>query len=139
MQEATDGLLVLGSTLAVHSSFRLARLAVKEGRPLGIITFGQTRADDLIGSGVTSAGRVSKAEASASAVLEHLLVLGLQRGEQSAMRAMAWLCEHSRPELHPVLVRAAVQGRLTFHSSSMAQWEGQDEVDGMRKGEGAYE
>ena len=40
-------ILVLGSSLAVHSALRLVRQAAREGKPAVIVTDGPTRADDL--------------------------------------------------------------------------------------------
>lgn len=40
-------LVVVGSSLAVWSAYRLARTAVDSGAQLAIITTGPTRADDL--------------------------------------------------------------------------------------------
>ncbi|GAA4284605.1 NAD-dependent protein deacetylase [Brevibacterium daeguense] len=45
--DSASGLVVLGSSLAVHSGLRYVRAAVKEGRPVVIVTDGPTRADDL--------------------------------------------------------------------------------------------
>ncbi|MFT8636777.1 MAG: Sir2 family NAD-dependent protein deacetylase [Pseudoclavibacter sp.] len=42
-----DALLVVGSSLAVHSALRLVRRSVADGKPLVIVTRGGTRADDL--------------------------------------------------------------------------------------------
>ena len=45
--DAADAILVLGSSLAVHSALRLVRQAAREGKPAVIVTDGPTRADDL--------------------------------------------------------------------------------------------
>ena len=45
---AGDGLLVVGSSLSVFSAFRLARQAKQEGKPIAMVTAGQTRADELL-------------------------------------------------------------------------------------------
>ncbi|RBP63427.1 NAD-dependent SIR2 family protein deacetylase [Brevibacterium sanguinis] len=45
--EAACGLVVLGSSLAVLSGLRFVRTAVKEGKPVVIVTDGPTRGDDL--------------------------------------------------------------------------------------------
>lgn len=42
-----ESVLVLGSSLAVHSALRLVRRAAKDGKPVVIVTDGPTRADDL--------------------------------------------------------------------------------------------
>jgi len=48
MVRAGDGLLVVGSSLSVFSAFRLARQAKQEGKPIAMVTAGQTRADELL-------------------------------------------------------------------------------------------
>ena len=45
---AGDGLLVVGSSLSVFPACRLARQAKEEGKPIAMVTAGQTRADDLL-------------------------------------------------------------------------------------------
>ena len=45
---ASDGLLVVGSSLMVYSGFRFARMAHEAGLPIASVTLGATRADDLI-------------------------------------------------------------------------------------------
>lgn len=52
-----DSLLVLGSSLAVHSALRLVRQASKSGKPIVIVTDGPTRADEL--ATVRLVGRVA--------------------------------------------------------------------------------
>jgi NAD-dependent SIR2 family protein deacetylase len=44
---ASDGLLVLGSSLMVYSGFRFCRLAAEHQIPMAAINLGRTRADDL--------------------------------------------------------------------------------------------
>ena len=44
---ASDGLLVVGSSLMVFSGFRFAREAAAAGKPIAIVNRGRTRADDL--------------------------------------------------------------------------------------------
>ena len=44
---ASDGLLVVGSSLMVYSGYRFARMAHEAGRPIALLTQGATRADDL--------------------------------------------------------------------------------------------
>lgn len=44
---SAKSILVLGSTLQVYSSFRLAKLAHKHKIPISIITLGETRVDPL--------------------------------------------------------------------------------------------
>jgi NAD-dependent deacetylase sirtuin 4 len=43
--DACDGLLVVGSSLAVHSAFRHVRAASKNGTPIAILNVGETRAE----------------------------------------------------------------------------------------------
>ena len=54
---AADRVLVLGSSLAVHSALRLVRAAGREGKPIVIVTDGPTRADGL--ATVRVVGRVA--------------------------------------------------------------------------------
>mmetsp|Transcript_16567 Transcript_16567/g.46768 ORF Transcript_16567/g.46768 Transcript_16567/m.46768 type:complete len:434 (-) Transcript_16567:147-1448(-) len=63
-----DALLVVGSSLAVFSAFRLARAVHQAGKPLAILTAGATRADGL--------GGVLKVEALAGETLPRLLRSG---------------------------------------------------------------
>jgi NAD-dependent SIR2 family protein deacetylase len=46
--ENADALLVAGSSLMVHSAFRLCRIAAESGRPIAAINLGKTRADHLL-------------------------------------------------------------------------------------------
>ncbi|KAI9483213.1 MAG: DHS-like NAD/FAD-binding domain-containing protein [Benjaminiella poitrasii] len=46
--ESASAVLVLGSSLATYSSYRLVRLAHQANKPIGIVTKGPTRADNLI-------------------------------------------------------------------------------------------
>ena len=46
---ASDGLLVIGSSLMVYSGYRFARMAHEAGLPIALLTRGATRADDLAG------------------------------------------------------------------------------------------
>ena len=43
--KAADGVLVVGSSLAVHSAFRHVRLASGNGIPTAIVNVGETRAE----------------------------------------------------------------------------------------------
>ncbi|KAL7513836.1 hypothetical protein ACHAXN_011067 [Cyclotella atomus] len=43
--DAADGLLCIGTSLAVHSAFRLAKRAVQNGVPVAILNVGKTRAE----------------------------------------------------------------------------------------------
>jgi NAD-dependent SIR2 family protein deacetylase len=45
--EASDALLVVGSSLMVYSGFRFARAASRDGKPIACLNLGRTRADDL--------------------------------------------------------------------------------------------
>jgi NAD-dependent SIR2 family protein deacetylase len=43
-----DALLVVGSSLMVHSSYRLCRIAAESGKPIAALNLGKTRADQLL-------------------------------------------------------------------------------------------
>lgn len=45
--EASDAVLVVGSSLMVYSGFRFARHASRTGKPIACVNLGATRADDL--------------------------------------------------------------------------------------------
>lgn len=45
--EASDALLVVGSSLMVYSGFRFARLAHESGKPVALLGLGKTRADAI--------------------------------------------------------------------------------------------
>jgi NAD-dependent SIR2 family protein deacetylase len=47
LQDA-DALLVVGSSLMVHSAYRLCRMAAESGKPIAAINLGTTRADPLL-------------------------------------------------------------------------------------------
>ncbi|MGO1715450.1 MAG: Sir2 family NAD-dependent protein deacetylase [Ancrocorticia populi] len=55
--EDAESVLVLGSSLAVHSALRLVRMASREQKPIVVVTDGPTRADDL--ATVRVVGRVA--------------------------------------------------------------------------------
>lgn len=62
--DAADAVLVVGSTATVYSAFRLVRRAAEDRRiPVGVINFGETRADPLA---------AFKIEAEIGSVLAHL-------------------------------------------------------------------
>lgn len=44
----SDAMLVVGSSLMVHSGYRYALQSSREGRPIAAINLGRTRADDLL-------------------------------------------------------------------------------------------
>lgn len=46
--KASDGLLVIGSSLMVYSGFRFCRYARDWGKPMATLNLGRTRADDLV-------------------------------------------------------------------------------------------
>lgn len=46
--DSADSLLIVGSTMTTYSAFRLAQMAKKDGKFVGCINFGKTRADQLI-------------------------------------------------------------------------------------------
>ena len=43
--DASDGLLCVGSSLAVHSAFRFVQKASTKGIPIAILNVGETRAE----------------------------------------------------------------------------------------------
>lgn len=45
---ASDGLLVIGSSLMVYSGFRFCRYAKEWGKPIAALTRGRTRADEMV-------------------------------------------------------------------------------------------
>lgn len=47
--EAASSLLVLGTTLATYSAFRLIKAAREQGKPVFMVSLGPSRADDLDG------------------------------------------------------------------------------------------
>lgn len=55
--DRAEAVLVLGSSLAVHSALRLVRRAAKDGKPVVIVTDVPTRADEL--ATVRVVGRVA--------------------------------------------------------------------------------
>jgi len=61
--EAADALVVAGSSLAVNSGMRFARMAHKAGKPIIIVNIGPTKADDLA---------IAKVDANTSDALEVL-------------------------------------------------------------------
>lgn len=62
--EEADGILVVGSSLAVHSAFRYIRTASREGIPVAILNVGETRAE------TEGLDHIFKIEAPASATLD---------------------------------------------------------------------
>ncbi|WP_237058174.1 NAD-dependent protein deacetylase [Microbulbifer sediminum] len=46
--QASDGLLVVGSSLMVYSGFRFCRVARERNKPIATLNLGRTRADDII-------------------------------------------------------------------------------------------
>ena len=63
--EASDALLVAGTSLTVNSGMRFARAAAKSGKPIVIVNLGPTKADELA---------LAKIEANTSLALERLLI-----------------------------------------------------------------
>lgn len=63
--DASDALLVAGSSLTVNSGLRFARRAAKANKPVVIVNLGVTKADDLA---------MAKIEANTSVALERLFV-----------------------------------------------------------------
>lgn len=72
--EASDALLVVGSSLMVYSGFRFARAAAREGKPIACLNLGRTRADDLYALKVAA-----PVEASLAALLAHCEASTLSR------------------------------------------------------------
>lgn len=64
--DASDAMLIVGSSLMVYSGYRFALAAAERGLPIAAINIGRTRADALLGV---------KVEASASRVLTALTAL----------------------------------------------------------------
>lgn len=46
--DASDAMLVVGSSLMVYSGFRFVQMAAKKGIPIAAVNLGRTRADDLL-------------------------------------------------------------------------------------------
>jgi len=46
--EASDAMLIVGSSLMVYSGFRFVENAVRAGKPLAAVNLGRTRADELL-------------------------------------------------------------------------------------------
>lgn len=65
--EQCDGLLVVGSSLAVHSAFRHVKAACQRGTPVAILNVGETRAE------IEELPGITKLEAPAGATLEGLV------------------------------------------------------------------
>ncbi len=63
--DAADGLLVVGTSLAVNSGMRFAKRAAQTDKPIVIVNLGPTKADELA---------LAKIEANTSLVLERLLI-----------------------------------------------------------------
>ncbi len=59
MITAAEALLVLGSSLTVFSGFRFVRQAFSEGKPIVILTLGQTRGDEFAAVKIDAPLRVS--------------------------------------------------------------------------------
>lgn len=69
--DKASGVLVVGSSLMVFSSYRFCRHAARQGKPLAIVNAGTTRADDLATLKLNDKG-----EALLSSALQHLNRLG---------------------------------------------------------------
>ncbi|KAI7865690.1 DHS-like NAD/FAD-binding domain-containing protein [Spinellus fusiger] len=48
MVQQAKGVLIIGTSLATYSSYRLARMAKERGIPIGLVNIGPTRADTLV-------------------------------------------------------------------------------------------
>lgn len=46
--DASDAMLIVGSSLMVYSGYRFAKAAADAGKPLGAVNLGRTRADDSL-------------------------------------------------------------------------------------------
>ncbi|WWC91974.1 uncharacterized protein L201_006927 [Kwoniella dendrophila CBS 6074] len=57
--ESSSSLLILGTSLATYSAFRLVKLAVELKKPILMITTGPTRADPFVGKGMNKMDRVA--------------------------------------------------------------------------------
>ena len=51
--DASDAMLVVGSSLMVYSGYRFARAMAEAGKPIAAVNLGRTRADDLLTLKVT--------------------------------------------------------------------------------------
>ena len=51
--DASDAMLVVGSSLMVYSGYRFARAMAEAGKPIAAVNLGRTRADDLLALKVT--------------------------------------------------------------------------------------
>ncbi|OCF61533.1 hypothetical protein L486_01183 [Kwoniella mangroviensis CBS 10435] len=56
---SSSSLLILGTSLATYSAFRLVKLAVEHKKPVLMITTGPTRADPFMGNGLDKMDRVA--------------------------------------------------------------------------------
>ena len=77
--DAADGVLCIGTSLAVHSAFRLAKRALERGTPLAILNVGQTRVEK---EGLDSEILVTKLESPIGDTLNELVEI-LSREENS--------------------------------------------------------
>lgn len=68
---AADALLAVGSSLMVHSSYRLCRLMAEAGKPVAALNLGRTRADHLL---------CLKVEERSERVLPLVQLIGAQSG-----------------------------------------------------------
>jgi NAD-dependent SIR2 family protein deacetylase len=51
--EASDAMLVVGSSLMVYSGYRFVKAMADAGKPIAAVNLGRTRADDLLELKVT--------------------------------------------------------------------------------------
>ena len=68
--DAADGVLCIGTSLAVHSAFRLAKRAIERGTSLAILNVGQTRVER---EGFGCGALVTKLESPIGATLDELV------------------------------------------------------------------
>lgn len=64
--DASDGILIVGTTLEVYSVFRLARAAFRAGVPIAILNQGETRVEREALSILASNNRISSSSSDAA-------------------------------------------------------------------------
>ncbi|KAH8915764.1 DHS-like NAD/FAD-binding domain-containing protein, partial [Atractiella rhizophila] len=81
---SSSHLLVIGTSLATYSSYRLFRQALDEGKKVGILNVGETRADREVGE-----GKAWKVEEGATEVLREVgRLLGKENGKAAELLRM---------------------------------------------------
>ena len=83
--DAADGLLCIGTSLAVHSAFRLARRAIDRGIPVAILNVGETRIEreglGIVDEAEETTSLVTKVESPVGETLAELVKL-LEKDER---------------------------------------------------------